>query len=309
MNDAMTELIAFNDEVRPSLGQKSDHIEGARPKELNDGLDEAAKPTPEIVVGFEADVTPRLFWRDVTGVELFALHPIEGIPRRLEDMFRSSEARKNLSDTRTPRKRAIAGQMRRRKLLGHVFVDHMHEYFERRVSLLWLVRADGMKQVDTAALLVTEAEGSSGKDVFEPSRVFEEGRRLMLGEMLTLSLVDEERDGLFGYRPQNFGDRIDEYRRTTCDEDQPIVEDEQTRLRQQIGVAMLASEHGYDLGPCGRDDALPDAVAQGAQGREVRCHDELKLLFCAFEKTLGHHGKSHHAQKRDECNQERRILA
>lgn len=309
MNDPMPKLIAFDGKLRPSLGQKGDHIERRRPKEVDDGLDEASKPTPEIVVGFEAHVAACLFWRDVTGVELLALHPIEGIPRRLEDMFRSSEARKNLIDTRTPCQRAIPGQLRRRKLLGHVFVDHVHEHFERRVVLLWLVRTGGMKQVDTTAVLVTEAKGSSGKHVLEPSRVFEKGRRLMLGEMLALSFVNEERDGLFGYRLQNFGDRVDENRLTACDEDQPIVENEQTRLRQQIGVAMLASEHGYDLGPCGRDDTLPDTVAQGAQGREVRCHDELQLLFWAFEKTLGHHWKSHHAQKRDECNQEARILA
>ena len=224
-------------------------------------------------------------------------------------MFRRGEAGKDCLDTQTLRQRPYFRQPGRRKLLGHVFIDRVHQHFERRVVPLWHVRAARVEQLDAAAVWVAEAKRSPRKQVLEQLRIFAESGRLMLREVLALSLVDEKRDELFGDHAQNFGDGIHESRLAAGDQDQPVVENEQARLGEQERVAALGFKHRNDPGACSADDALPDPVAQSAQGRKARGHDQLQLLFGAFEKTLGHHGTPHHAQMRHERNRERRILA
>jgi hypothetical protein len=94
-----------------------------------------------------------------------------------------------------------------------------------------------------------------------------ERARLVLREVLALTLVHEEGDRFFRNRLQDLRDGVHQRRLAAGDQDEPIVEYEQTGLGQEIRVGVLAADDRDNLGAGRLDDAPPYFVAQGAQGR------------------------------------------
>ena len=166
-----------------------------------------------------------------------------------------------------------------------------------------------MKHLDVMAVLVAETNRASGQHRLQAARIVVEGRRLMLRIVLILALVHEKRDRFGRNRLKKSLDGVDKSGLPARNHHEPIVKNEQARLRKEITIAMLVAKHRQDLGPGSRDDAPPHVVAQRTERREVRCHDQLQLLFGSFEEVRRRHQRAHDAQMRAECKHERRILA
>jgi hypothetical protein len=164
-------------------------------------------------------------------------------------------------------------------------VDTVHEDLHRQVALGTAVRPVEMEQQNVVLVLVSEPKGSAGQELVEPLDVVVEAGRLAVGIDFVLALVDEELDLLASDAPEELDHGLGQRRAAAGNHDHLVVEDEQTRLGKQVGVAGLARDRGQDPRPAACGDARPVLVPETAKRWKRFVDHELDLLLGSLEES------------------------
>ena len=201
------------------------------------------------------------------------------------------------------------GRQGRRKACDHPLIDSMHQHFEGWIVTFGDERACRAEHLDIVAMLLPEPERSPWDQAPKALCILVEGRWLPFREVLVLALIDQERYRFDWDQVEESFDGIDQRGATTSDHDDVVVVDEQARLREQVGVAVVVAKCGDDSGPGSVDDPSPSVLPERAQRREIGHHHELDLLLGPFKETRRAHRSLHDDRTTKECKCRERILA
>ncbi|MEM9730615.1 MAG: hypothetical protein AAF997_18685 [Myxococcota bacterium] len=174
----------------------------------------------------------------------------------------------------------------------------MHEHFKRGVGRFGDERAGAVEHLHVVPVLITEAVCPTRDERVQPFGILMEGRGLAFGEMLVLALVHEKRDCGRRNGFEELLDSVDEGGQAARHHHAVVVEYEEARLRQQVGIAGVVMDQRNDVCFRGADDVAPHGLSERAQRRMVGRDDQLQFLFRSLEKARCRHGGRHDAHFR-----------